>query len=103
MCRPEADDGTLLADVALGLVFGGLGGSHAVQHGQPDHGLRFQTHPVQEHGSLQFWLIVSLDGGQRRNFESTVSYDDDDDVALAGNRNPRYLLKSGGRRGRKSP
>lgn len=33
MTIPEAYDGALLADVALGLVLGGLGGSHTVQDG----------------------------------------------------------------------
>lgn len=59
--RPEADDGAFLADVALGLVLGGLSGSHAVQDGQPHHRLRLQAHPVQEHGSLQLGFIVGLD------------------------------------------
>lgn len=31
--RPESYDGTLFADVTLGLVLGGLGGGHAVQDG----------------------------------------------------------------------
>lgn len=31
--QPESYDGTLLADVALGLVLGGLGGGHTVQDG----------------------------------------------------------------------
>lgn len=43
---PESDDGTLLADVALGLVLGSLRGSHPVQDGQPHHGLGLQSHPV---------------------------------------------------------
>lgn len=43
---PEADDGTLLANVALGLVLGSLCGSHPVQDRQPHHGLGLQSHPV---------------------------------------------------------
>ena len=61
--RPEADDGTLLADVALGLVLCRLGSSHAMQDGQPHHGLGLQAHPVQEHGGLQLGFVVGL-GGQ---------------------------------------
>ena len=63
MHLPEAHDGTLLADVALGLVLGRLGGGHAVQDGQPHHGLGLQTHPVQEHGRLQLRLVVGLHRG----------------------------------------
>lgn len=58
--RPESYDGTLFADVTLGLVLGGLGGGHAVQDGEPHHGLRLQAHPVQEHGGFQFWFVVGL-------------------------------------------
>lgn len=65
--RPEPDDGAFLADVALGLVLGGLSGSHTVQDGQPHHRLRLQAHPVQEHGSLQLGFIVGLDTETDKN------------------------------------
>lgn len=58
---PEPDDGAFLADVALGLVLGRLRGSHAVQHRQPHHRLRLETHPVQEHGCLQLGLVIGLE------------------------------------------
>ena len=61
---PEADDGALLADVALGLVLGRLGGGHAVQHGQPHHGLGLQAHPLQEVRHLDGRLPRGLAGGE---------------------------------------
>lgn len=57
---PEPDDGTLLADVALGLVLGGLGSGDSVQNGQPHHGLGLQAHPVQEHGGFQLGFVIGL-------------------------------------------
>lgn len=60
--QPESYDGTLLANVALGLVLGGLGGGHAVQDGQPHHGLGLHAHPVQEHGGFQLRFVVGLRG-----------------------------------------
>lgn len=65
LASPEADDGTFLADVALGLVLGGLCGGHAVEDGQPHHGLGLQAHPVQEHGGVQLRLVVGLQGEER--------------------------------------
>ena len=59
---PEAHDGTLLADVALGLVLGRLGGGHAVQHGQPHHGLGLHAHPVHKLPGLQLHLVTHLQG-----------------------------------------
>ena len=49
----ESQDGALLADVALGLVPGGLGGHEPVQHRQPHHGLGLLLHPAQEVQSLE--------------------------------------------------
>lgn len=60
MHRPEAYDWTFLADVALGLVFGGLCSSDAMKDRKPHHGLRLQAHPVQEHGGLKLRLVVGL-------------------------------------------
>lgn len=48
VCLPEALDGKLFADIAFSLVFGGLGGSDAVEDRQPHHRLGLQAHPLQE-------------------------------------------------------
>lgn len=58
---PEADDGTLLADVALSLVLGRLRRRHSVQNREPNHRLGLQTHPVDKLPWLQLHLVVHLD------------------------------------------
>lgn len=45
---PEALDGTLFADVTLGLVLGRLCSRHTVEDRQPNHRLGLQAHPLQE-------------------------------------------------------
>lgn len=62
---PEALDGALPADGALGLVLHLLGHGDAVQHGQPHHGLRLQVGPLQELGRLDGRLAVALGRGGR--------------------------------------
>lgn len=57
---PEADNGTLLADVTLGLVFGRLRRRHSVQDRQPDHWLGLQAHPIHKLPGFQLHLIVHL-------------------------------------------
>lgn len=57
---PEANDRTLLADVALGLVFGRLCSSHSVQDRKPNHRLGLQMHPVNKLSRLQLHLIGHL-------------------------------------------
>lgn len=57
---PEANDRTLFADVALGLVFGRLCSSHSVQDREPNHRLGLQMHPVNKLSGLQFHLIGHL-------------------------------------------
>ena len=70
MHSPEAHDGTLLADVALGLVLGRLGGGHAVQHGQPHHGLGLHAHPVHKLPGLQLHLVTHLKGTNTQGFRT---------------------------------
>lgn len=81
--RPEPDDGAFLADVALGLVLGGLSSSHAVQDGQPHHRLRLQAHPVQEHGSLQLGFIVGLDTETDKTLNGVKELEDISDGVLS--------------------
>ncbi|TNN68467.1 hypothetical protein EYF80_021252 [Liparis tanakae] len=50
----------LVYDVTLGLMFGRLRSSHSVQDGKPDHGLGFQTHPINKLPRLQLHLIGHL-------------------------------------------
>lgn len=47
-CPPEAPDGALFADVALGLVLGRLCSSHTVENRKPNHRLGLQARPLQE-------------------------------------------------------
>lgn len=49
---PESNNGVLFADIALGLMFGSLGGSEAVEYRQPHHGLWLLLQPLQEVESL---------------------------------------------------
>lgn len=60
MALPEANNGTLLADVTLGLVFCSLRSSHSVQDRKPNHRLGFQTHPINKLPGLQFHLVSNL-------------------------------------------
>lgn len=61
---PEALDGALPADGALGLVLHLLSHGHPVQHGQPHHGLRLQVGPLQKLGRLDGRLPVALGRGE---------------------------------------
>lgn len=61
---PEALDGALPADGALGLVLHLLSHGHPVQHSQPHHGLRLQVGPLQELGRLDGRLPVALGRGE---------------------------------------
>jgi len=45
----------LLANVALGLMPGRLGGNEPVQDWKPDHALRLLLHPVQE-----MWCLIII-------------------------------------------
>ena len=58
---PEPNDGVLLADVALGLVFGGFSGRQTMQHRQPDQTLRLLLQPIQEvHGLNGLFVFAGL-------------------------------------------
>lgn len=65
-CLPEALDGTLFADVALGLMLGGLCSSHAVEDWQPNHRLGLEAHPLQEvrHLNGRFPWGLEKEGGR---------------------------------------
>lgn len=56
---PEADNGVLLADVALGLVLGALGRGEPVQHRQPDHRLGLLLEPAEEVHGLDLVLVLA--------------------------------------------
>lgn len=56
---PEPDDRVLLADVALGLVLGALGGRQPVKYREPDHALGLLLQPAQEVHGLDLVLVLA--------------------------------------------
>ncbi len=60
VCVPEAHNGELFTDIALGLVFGRFCCRHSVQNRKPDHRLRLQPHPINKLPRLQLHLIGHL-------------------------------------------
>lgn len=64
---PETLNGALFADVAFGLMLGGLCSSYTVQDGQPNHRLGLEAHPFQEMRHLNGRLPRGLLGKGKRD------------------------------------